>query len=79
MHNSANLDGEVVIDDRKKRLKARLEEAALLGYPWVVVVGNKASRDGTVEVQRRSPASGLGVERWDASLSEVPRRILESA
>nr|XP_055069613.1 probable proline--tRNA ligase, mitochondrial [Misgurnus anguillicaudatus] len=45
-HSLANLRGEVVLDDRNQMtIGKRLKDARILGYPYVVVVGQKALED----------------------------------
>lgn len=48
-NNLPNLKGEVVLDDRTQlTIGKRLKDANILGYPYVVVVGNKAMEEQPV-------------------------------
>lgn len=44
---------ETILDDRPDRPGVKFKDADLVGYPLRVVVGNKASEEGTVEIRQR--------------------------
>ncbi len=53
---------EVVLDDRySEALATRLEDAKLIGYPLVVVFGNKSLDSGKVEVHERSIVQTISI------------------
>jgi len=37
-HKSA-FKGEIILDDRKETLKYKLNDAQLIGFPWVIIIG----------------------------------------
>jgi prolyl-tRNA synthetase len=45
---------EVVLDDRPERAGVKFKDADLIGYPWRIVVGNKAVEKGKVELRNRA-------------------------
>ena len=45
--------GEWVLDDRDLSMKLKMKEALLVGYPQIVVAGEKFVRDGMLEVHDR--------------------------
>ncbi|GAB6273818.1 MAG: proline--tRNA ligase [Peptococcaceae bacterium] len=45
---------EVVLDDRPERAGVKFKDADLIGYPWRIVVGNKAVENGKVELRNRA-------------------------
>lgn len=44
---------DVVIDDRKQMFGAKMADAELIGYPFIVVLGKHALETGVVEVNQR--------------------------
>ena len=44
---------DVVIDDRKQMFGAKMADAELIGYPFIVVLGKKALEEGMAEVNQR--------------------------
>lgn len=48
---------DVIIDDRKSGFGAKMTDAELTGYPFIVVLGKKALSDGIVEVNERVKGS----------------------
>ncbi|KAI9484459.1 anticodon-binding protein [Zychaea mexicana] len=44
---------DVVIDDRKQMFGAKMADAELIGYPFIVVLGKNALQTRTVEVNQR--------------------------
>ncbi|KAI9319853.1 hypothetical protein BX666DRAFT_1852745 [Dichotomocladium elegans] len=44
---------DVVIDDRKQMFGAKMADAELIGYPFIVVLGKHALESGVVEVNQR--------------------------
>jgi prolyl-tRNA synthetase len=63
---------EVVVDDRKERAGVKFADADLMGYPYQVVCGKRAIKNGNVEVKDR--ATG---ERIEVSLDEVVSYLTE--
>ena len=57
---------EVVVDDRKERAGVKFADADLMGFPYQVVCGKRAVKNGNVEVKDR--ATG---ERTEVALDEV--------
>ena len=57
---------EVVVDDRKERPGVKFADADLMGFPYQVVCGKKAIKNGNVELKRR--ATG---ERSEVAINEV--------
>ncbi|MBR1828410.1 MAG: proline--tRNA ligase [Atopobiaceae bacterium] len=57
---------EVVVDDRKERAGVKFADADLMGFPYQVVCGKRAVKNGNVEVKER--ATG---ERSEVALDEV--------
>ena len=63
---------EVVVDDRKERPGVKFNDADLMGFPYQVVCGKKAIKNGNVELKDR--ATG---ERSEVSIDEVSRLVAE--
>ena len=63
---------EVVVDDRKERAGVKFADADLMGFPYQVVCGKRAVKNGTVEVKDR--ATG---ERTEVALDEVVAYLTE--
>ena len=63
---------EVVVDDRKERPGVKFNDADLMGFPFQVVCGKKAIRDGNVELKLR--ATG---ERLELPLAAAVRAVAE--
>lgn len=61
-----SLSGEIVIDDRAETLKFRQRESDFIGIPYAILLGNKYSSTGEVEI----------VCRRDGSTSHVPTKEL---
>ena len=59
---AAGLDNDVVLDTSDRSMGVKLAEAALVGYPWCVVVGRRGDGD-TIEVKRRCAQSETGHEK----------------
>jgi len=62
---------DVIIDDRNARPGFKFKDADLIGIPFQVIVGKKAS-EGIVEIKVRK--SG---ERFEVPVSEVVKKIRE--
>lgn len=63
---------EVVVDDRKERPGVKFADADLMGFPYQIVCGKKAIKNGNVEVKVR--ATG---ERNEVPISEVASMLAE--
>lgn len=63
---------EVVVDDRKERAGVKFADADLMGFPYQVVCGKRAVKNGNVEVKDR--ATG---ERSEVALDEVVAYLAE--
>ena len=61
---------EVVIDDRKERPGVKFADNDLMGFPYQLVFGKRAVKNGNCELKDR--ATG---ERVDVSLDEVAERV----
>jgi prolyl-tRNA synthetase len=57
---------EVIVDDRKERPGVKFADADLMGFPYQVVCGKKAIKNGNVELKVR--ATG---ERTEVAIDEV--------
>jgi len=57
---------EVLLDDRDERPGLKFKDADLIGIPFRVTVGEKAAREGKVEVRTRKTGETSRVERRDA-------------
>ncbi|KAI8393414.1 uncharacterized protein BYT42DRAFT_524445 [Radiomyces spectabilis] len=44
---------DIVIDDRKGGFGSKMKDAELIGYPWIIVIGQKALSEGIVEIHER--------------------------
>ncbi|MFH1744242.1 MAG: YbaK/EbsC family protein [bacterium] len=62
---------EVLHDDRNERPGVKFNDAELLGFPYLVVVGAKSLREGCVEIGRRDER-----ERRKVLLDEIPSLLL---
>ncbi|CAG8435930.1 6897_t:CDS:2 [Diversispora eburnea] len=52
--NCEGLNGEVIIDDRiNLSFGYRIKDAELVGYPWVIVLGNKYLENNKIEINER--------------------------
>ncbi len=63
---------EVVVDDRKERPGVKFADADLMGFPYQIVCGKKAIKNGNVEVKVR--ATG---ERNEVPISDVASMLAE--
>ena len=63
---------EVVVDDRKERPGVKFNDADLYGFPYQIVCGKKAVKNGNVEVKDR--ATG---ERQELSIDEVVAMVVK--
>ncbi|MDO5709607.1 MAG: proline--tRNA ligase, partial [Coriobacteriales bacterium] len=63
---------EVVVDDRKERAGVKFADADLMGFPYQVVCGKRAVKNGNVEVKDR--ATG---ERIEISIDDVVAYLTE--
>ncbi|RHZ59312.1 hypothetical protein Glove_364g52 [Diversispora epigaea] len=52
--NCEGLNGEIIIDDRVNlSFGYRIKDAELVGYPWVIVLGNKYLENNKIEINER--------------------------
>ena len=63
---------ETIVDDRKERAGVKFADADLMGFPYQVVLGKRAVRDGMAEVKHR--ATG---EREKLPIAEVASILAE--
>ncbi|MBP3885577.1 MAG: proline--tRNA ligase, partial [Olsenella sp.] len=63
---------EVVVDDRKERPGVKFADADLMGFPYQVVCGKKAIKNGNVEVKDRSTG-----ERSEVAIADVASVLAE--
>ena len=61
---------EVVIDDRKERAGVKFADNDLMGFPYQIVFGKRAVKNGNCELKDR--ATG---ERTEVALSEVAEKV----
>lgn len=47
------LCNEIILDDRKGGFGFKIRDAEMIGYPFVVIVGNKTRTNGMVEIRER--------------------------
>lgn len=79
--NTSNdlLSDQVVLDDRKGGFGFKIRDAEMIGYPFVVIVGNKTRTNGTVEIRER--IKGQKSAQTELPLNEVvdhlKRRVAE--
>ena len=59
----AELDLEVVIDDRKERPGVKFADADLIGWPLQVIIGKRGLDNGTFEVKLRRTGAKRDVPR----------------
>jgi prolyl-tRNA synthetase len=57
---------EALLDDRDERPGAKFKDADLVGIPFRVTVGNKAAKEGKVEVRIRKSGESVKVARTEA-------------
>jgi len=65
-------DFEVVIDDREFSAGYKFSEADLIGFPLQVIVGEKMSQEGKIEIKIRQ-----NNERWETKKEEVLTLLLK--
>ena len=53
LHSDPALHGEVILDTSDRKTGEKMADAALVGYPWQIVVGGRFNPD-ELEVRRRS-------------------------
>ena len=63
---------EVVVDDRKERPGVKFADADLMGFPYQVVCGKKAVKNGNVELKVR--ATG---ERTEVAIEDVAQLLAQ--
>ena len=68
---------DVVLDDRDKSLVWKLNDADLIGYPVLLVLGRKWKSDGKVEVQCRSKSWSGENKSMIVEVSEVKKIVGE--
>ena len=64
---------EVVVDDRKERPGVKFADADLMGFPYQIVCGKKAIKNGNVEVKVRAN----GERETKVPISEVASMLAE--
>lgn len=69
--HQAGLD--VLLDDRDERAGVKFNDADLLGFPWRVTIGERALREGAVDLKARA-----GGEPFRLPLEEVPAFLLRA-
>ena len=62
------------LDDRKEKVNLKIREAQLQKVPYMLVVGDREARDGTVSVRHRKHAD-MGVKPLDEFLADVQELI----
>ncbi len=64
---------EVVVDDRKERPGVKFNDADLMGFPYQIVCGKKAVKNGNVELKARATGerSEIAIEDIVAQLTEM--------
>jgi prolyl-tRNA synthetase len=62
---------EVLLDDRDERPGTKFKDADLVGIPFRVTVGEKAAKEGKVEIRTRKTGETVKVAREEASEATV--------
>ncbi|MEO0157177.1 MAG: His/Gly/Thr/Pro-type tRNA ligase C-terminal domain-containing protein, partial [candidate division WOR-3 bacterium] len=71
LYNMLKKEGvDVILDDRDETPGFKFRDAELIGFPLLLVVGERKMREGKVEVQVRRTG-----ERFDFSFGEVVKGI----
>jgi prolyl-tRNA synthetase len=61
-----SLRGEIVLDDRSDtNFGAKMYDAELIGYPWIIIAGKKFKDDGMLEVRNRRTGETLHLSLQD--------------
>ncbi len=69
-------DIRVEVDDRNERMNAKIRDAQLQKVPYMLVVGDKESESGTVNVRLRN-GENLGAMSVDELLARLRQEIAE--
>lgn len=66
LYNTLNDENDmIVLDDRKETFGVKLNDAELVGYPYIVIVG-RGAKDGVVEFMKRST-----LEKTEVKIDEL--------
>lgn len=71
-------EGEVVYDDRAElQPGAKMKEAQLLGFPWMLILGRRWLAEGLVEVEERRGGKKAFVKRAELAdyFAEAAQRL----
>lgn len=71
-------EGEVVYDDRADFLPgAKMREAQLLGYPWMVILGRRWLSEQLVEIEERKGGKKIFLKRSELAsyFAEATERL----
>lgn len=71
LNDVTSMTDEVIIDDRKGGFGRKMRDAELIGYPFTIVVGQKALTEGIVEVHARRHGA-------NSSIFSVPINTLDT-
>ena len=63
---------EVIVDDRKERPGVKFNDADLMGFPFQIVFGKRAVKEGNCELKDRSTG-----ERVDVAMTDVIAKVTE--
>ena len=63
---------EVIVDDRKERPGVKFADNDLMGFPYQIVCGKKAVKNGNVELKDR--ATG---KRSEVAIDEVAEKVAQ--
>ena len=74
--NAAGVRAE--LDDRSEKIGYKIREAQLQKIPYMLVVGDKESEDGTVAVRDRRDGSNETMP-LDAFLAKIQKEVAEKA
>ncbi|ORZ00394.1 hypothetical protein BCR43DRAFT_433118 [Syncephalastrum racemosum] len=71
LNGTNSMTDEIIIDDRKGGFGRKMKDAELIGYPFTIVVGQKAFTEGVVEVHARKQGA-------NSSIFSVPISTLDT-
>ena len=60
LYETLNIDDSILIDDRNETFGVKLNDAELIGIPYVIIVG-RGAKDGQVELIRRATLESVEI------------------
>ncbi|MBW0464024.1 hypothetical protein O181_003739 [Austropuccinia psidii MF-1] len=81
--NLPDMLGEVLIDDRNQRIGWKLNDAELIGYPILIILGNKWINNGIMEIRNQflnttTEIDGISFSKKDNELCNLEPLISKS-